>query len=78
MALRFAFDPAQRGQGLAREAASAALRFAHDRAGLRRVVAVARESNHASRVLLGGIGMRPCETFQRDGATMLVYESVTP
>lgn len=76
MALRFAFRPETRGRGLAREAAGAALRFAHDRAGLRRVVAVARDSNISSRVLLGAIGMRPCGTFERDGHPMLVFESV--
>lgn len=74
--LRFAFWPDVRGRGLAREAAGAALRFAHDRAGLRRVVAVARESNVSSRLVLGGIGMRECGEFRRDGDRMLVYESV--
>ncbi len=77
IALRFAFTPASRGKGLAREAAGAALRFAHERAGLRRVVAVARESNIASRTVLGAVGMRDCGTFQRGGEMMLVYESVT-
>ena len=76
MGLRFAFRPEMRGRGLAREAAGAALRFAHDQAGLRRVVAVARDSNFSSRVLLGAIGMRPCGTFERDGHPMLVFESV--
>ncbi len=78
-ALRFAFRPEIRGQGLAREAAGAALRFAHDRAGLRRVVAVTREANIASRTVLGAIGMRACGTFDRDGSQMLLFESlVTP
>ena len=76
MGLRFAFRPEVRGRGLAREAAGAALRFAHDQAGLRRVIAVARDSNFSSRVLLGAIGMRPCGTFERDGHPMLVFESV--
>jgi RimJ/RimL family protein N-acetyltransferase len=58
VALRFAFWPDGRGRGLAREAATAALRFAHERAGLPRVIAVAREDNIASRNLLGAIGMR--------------------
>ena len=75
-ALRFAFDPAVRGQGFAREAAGAVLRDAHDRAGLTRVVAVARESNMSSRTVLGGIGMRQVERFTRAGCEMLLYESV--
>ena len=75
LGLRFAFWPWTRGQGLAREAAGAALRFAHDRAGIARVVAVARASNTASRLVLGAIGMRECGEFQRDGEPMLVFES---
>ncbi len=75
MALRFAFWPEARGHGLAREAAVAALRFAQDRAGLTRVIAVARESNAASRMLLASIGMReePESAFWRDGYQMLVH-----
>jgi RimJ/RimL family protein N-acetyltransferase len=79
MALRFAFWPDARGQGLAREASVAALRFAQERAGLNRVIAVARESNAASRMLLASIGMReePENAFWRDGYNMLVYASQT-
>lgn len=77
IALRFAFHPAVRGQGLAREAAGAALRFAHDRAGLRRVVAVANDGNIGSRTVLGAIGMRACEAFDRGGEAMVMYESVS-
>jgi RimJ/RimL family protein N-acetyltransferase len=75
IALRFAFRPETRGRGLAREAAGAALRFAHDRAGLHRVLAVSREDNIASRTVLGAIGMRECGTFLRAGDRMLIYES---
>jgi RimJ/RimL family protein N-acetyltransferase len=79
MALRFAFWPEARGHGLAREAAVAALRFAQDRAGLSRVIAVARESNAASRMLLASIGMReePENAFWRDGYHMLVHARET-
>ena len=77
MALRFAFWPEARGHGLAREAALAALRFAHERAGLTRVIAVARESNTASRMLLTSVGMleEPENAFWRDGYHMLVHAS---
>ncbi|MBX5453456.1 MAG: GNAT family N-acetyltransferase [Acidobacteriia bacterium] len=75
LALRFALWPEARGRGLAREAAGAALRFAHERAGIPRVIAVAREDNYASRMVLGGIGMVECGRFVRDGHTMLLYES---
>ncbi|MCQ8239658.1 GNAT family N-acetyltransferase [Rhizosaccharibacter radicis] len=75
--LRFALFPHARGRGLAREAAAAALRFTHD-AGVARVVAVARDTNIASRTTLGGIGMRVCGSFERAGHTMLVYESTRP
>lgn len=75
-ALRFAVWPEARGRGLAREAASGALRFAHDQAGIARIVAVARGDNFGSRMVLGSIGMRECDAFLRDGHIMLVYESV--
>ena len=74
-ALRYAFNPVARGHGLGREAAGAALRFAHENAGITRVFAVVRNDNIASRTVLGAIGMRLCETFQRDGQPVLVYES---
>jgi len=75
IALRFALWPEVQGQGLAREAAGAALRFGHDRAGLSRIVAIARASNIASRTVLGGIGMVEAESFARRGEQMLLYES---
>ncbi len=76
VALRFAFWPKARGMGAAREAASAALIYAHDTAGLLRVIAVAREDNFASRTVLGSIGMSDVESFIRDGNSLIVYESV--
>jgi RimJ/RimL family protein N-acetyltransferase len=78
LALRFAFWPEARGRGLAREAAGAALRFAHDRAGIARVIAVAREDNFASRMVLGAIGMVPRGEFERHGYRLLIYESLRP
>ena len=77
MAIRFAMTTASQGRGHATEAAGAALRFAHDRAGLDRVVAVARASNIGSRQVLGGIGMVECDSWERDGEIMLMYESRT-
>jgi len=73
--LRFALWPEAQGRGLAREAAFAALRFGHERAGLTRIVAVARASNFASRTVLGGIGMSECEVFTQGGFAMVLYES---
>lgn len=78
VALRFALWPEVHGQGLAREAAGAALRFGHDHAGLSRVVAIARETNIASRTILGGIGMIEAESFLQAGHRMVLYESVRP
>ena len=75
IALRFALWPEAQGQGLAREAAGAALRFGHEQAGLHRIIAVARASNIASRTVLGAIGMKEREGFVRDGHWMIVYES---
>ncbi len=76
VALRFAFHPEARGVGLASEAVSAALNYAHDVAGLERVVGVAREENFASRAVLGSIGMSQSGTFMRDGYTLYIYQSV--
>ncbi|OYV39862.1 MAG: GNAT family N-acetyltransferase [Rhodospirillales bacterium 20-64-7] len=76
IALRFAFWPAARGVGLATEAVHAALVYAHDTVGLEKIVAVAREDNFASRIVLGAIGMWEAERFNRDGVTLLVYNSV--
>jgi RimJ/RimL family protein N-acetyltransferase len=76
VAVRFAFRPDLQGRGYAREAAGAALMFGHEQADLRRIVAVARESNYGSRLVLGGIGMQACEHFRRNGEPMVTYESV--
>lgn len=76
VALRFALWPEAQGRGLAREAAAAALRFGHERARLSRIIAVARESNFASRMVLGGIGMVECSRFVQQNWQMVLYESV--
>jgi RimJ/RimL family protein N-acetyltransferase len=76
VALRFALWPDAQGRGLAREAALAALRYGHDSVGLDRIVAVARESNFGSRMILGGIGMREAGCFTQRGYTMVLYESL--
>jgi RimJ/RimL family protein N-acetyltransferase len=76
VALRFAYLPQARGVGLATEAAGAALRYAHETALLSRVVAVVREDNFASRMVIGAIGMTHVETFTRGGILRLVYRSI--
>ncbi len=78
IALRVAFDPAVRGQGLAREAAGAVLQDAHARAGLTRVVGVAKAANLGSRIVLGAIGMREVDRFVQGGYPMVLFESVRP
>jgi RimJ/RimL family protein N-acetyltransferase len=75
VALRYALWPECRGRGFAREAATAALRFGH-RAGLPRIIAVARESNQPSRAVLTDIGMRECGEFRHQGHRMIVFESL--
>lgn len=76
LSLRFALHPGLHRTGLAREAAGATLQDALYRAGLPRIVAVARQDNTASRTVLGTIGMRLCEHFVRDGVPMVTYEAV--
>jgi RimJ/RimL family protein N-acetyltransferase len=75
VALRYALWPECRGKGYAREAARAALDFGHA-AGLRRIIAVARYTNHASRAVMQDIGMTPCGDFTHKGEAMLVFESL--
>ncbi len=75
VALRFALWPECRGKGYAREAAASALEFGH-RAGLARIIAVARESNLASRGVLSDIGMREVGEFRHQGHRMVLFESL--
>jgi RimJ/RimL family protein N-acetyltransferase len=75
IALRFALKPALQGRGYASEAAAAALRFGHERAGVTRIVAMARETNFASRMVLGNIGMVECGSVLREGYRVIIYES---
>ena len=56
--LGFALLPAHRGQGYAREAASACLAFARDILGLRRIVAIVSPDNAASLQLIAALGLR--------------------
>jgi RimJ/RimL family protein N-acetyltransferase len=76
IALRFALKPSARGSGLASEAAFAALTYGHETRGLTSIIAVAREENFASRMVLGAIGMTAMDSFFRDGIQLLVYHSV--
>ena len=78
VALRFALALDRHGHGFASEAAGAVLRFAHERAGLARVVAVARADNLGSRNVLGAVGMREVEWFDRRGDAMIMYASEQP
>jgi RimJ/RimL family protein N-acetyltransferase len=75
VALRYALWPEARGRGYAREAARAALAFGH-RAGLQRIIAVARATNTASVAVLETLGLRRCGEFRNHGHQMLVFESL--
>lgn len=54
----FAYLPAYRAQGYAREAAAATLAYARDALGIKRVVAIVSPANHASARLLERVGLR--------------------
>lgn len=56
--LGYAFLPAARGQGFAREAAAAVLDHGFERLGLTRIVAITAVDNQASGRVLEAIGMR--------------------
>ena len=77
VALRYGLWPECRGHGFAREAAAAALAFGH-RAGVARIIGVAREGNAASRAVMSDIGMALCGDFTNKGHRMVVFESVAP
>lgn len=74
VALRYALWPECRGRGYAREAARAALDFGH-RAGLERIIGVARESNAQSIEVMTDIGMHLADSFQHQEHRMLVFAS---
>jgi ribosomal-protein-alanine N-acetyltransferase len=56
--LGYAFLPAARGQGFAREAAAAVLKHGFERLGLARIVAITAVNNEDSGRVLEAIGMR--------------------
>ncbi|GIO07157.1 alanine acetyltransferase [Brevibacillus reuszeri] len=60
----FAFLPDYRSKGYAFEAASAVLAYARDVVGLKRIVAITDQDNHASGRLLEKIGLREEGTIQ--------------
>lgn len=61
------------GQGLATEAARAALQHAFQHAGLERIISIARPENTASTRIMEKIGLtRECE-FERDGLRLARY-----
>ncbi len=54
----YAFLPEFRGKGYAFEAASAAMGYARSELGLKRIVAITSQDNHASAKLLEKLGLR--------------------
>ncbi|MDQ8162132.1 MAG: GNAT family N-acetyltransferase [Gemmatimonadota bacterium] len=76
--LGFAFLPAYRGQGYAREAAAATVAYAHGTLGLTRIVAIVSPANAASIRVLEAVGMGREGTVQlTTGADALLLYSTT-
>ncbi|PYD46990.1 GNAT family N-acetyltransferase [Novacetimonas pomaceti] len=72
----YALFPSRAGRGLTREAAGAALAFAHD-VGVRRIVAHVQDADIVGRKIIGGSGMAVCQRYAApDGRSMLLYHSV--
>jgi len=71
----YAFMPAHRGHGYAREATAACLDYARDALGLRRVLAITSPANRASQRVLEAAGMQLQERRALPGETRetLVY-----
>ena len=65
--LGFAFLPAYRGQGYAREAAAATLEHARQRLGIQRVLAITSPENLASANVLRSVGMRFEQSIRLEG-----------
>ena len=78
--LGFAFLPAFRGQGYAREAASATLAHGHGTLGLQRIVAFTAPDNSRSARLLAHLGMRLERTtsLPNSGELLLLFASGDP
>jgi RimJ/RimL family protein N-acetyltransferase len=76
----YAFMPAARGQGLAREAAAAVLRHGFEHLGLQRIVAITSPGNATSVRVLESIGMRYERRLQLPGRDdeSLVYAATAP
>lgn len=76
--LGFAFLPAHRGQGFAREAAAATLVYARETLGLDRIVAIVSPANASSIRVLEALGMGRTGTVQlTTGADVLLLYRVT-
>lgn len=78
--LGFAFLPAFRARGLAREAASAVLALGHGTLGIPRIVAFTAPANERSARLLGEIGMRLERTtvLPNSAEELLLFASGAP
>lgn len=76
----YAFLPAHRGQGYAREAAQACLQHAASALGLPRVLAIVKPGNAASVRVLEAIGMQPLGERLLPGAVQasLVWQWAPP
>ncbi len=63
------------GKGLATEAAQSVLRYAFERAGLARVIAIAMPENLASRRIMEKIGMRYESETEHKGFRVVLYSA---
>jgi RimJ/RimL family protein N-acetyltransferase len=61
------------GRGLATEAARAALRDAFDRAGLDRIISIARPANTTSIRIMEKLGLKLEGEFEKDGVRLVRY-----
>ena len=75
--LGFAYLPAARGQGYAREAADVVLEHGFSALGLKRIVAITDVDNHASARVLEKIGMSYVRTMRlpNDTTDLRLYEA---
>lgn len=74
----WSITPGRWGEGLAPEAATAALERGFDRAGLEEIVAFTLPGNRASRRVMQKLGMRYVRDFERRGLTHVLYRLRRP
>jgi ribosomal-protein-alanine N-acetyltransferase len=74
----WSISPSRWGQGMAPEAAAAALAWGFEVVGLDEIVSFTLVDNRPSRRVMEKLGMRYCGRFERKGFPHLLYRAAAP